>query len=46
MPDGEGALHTIRFSVVHARLDLYQFLKVIELHLRRHLAQMERHSQV
>ena len=40
LPDGEGTLHTIRFSPADARLDLYQFLGVIDLHLRRHLAQM------
>jgi len=42
LPDGEGSLHTIRFSPADARLDLYQFLGVIDLHLRRHLAQMRR----
>jgi len=41
-PSGEGSLHTIQFSPVGERLDLYQFLAVIELHLRRHLAQLER----
>lgn len=41
-PDGGGALHTIRMSVVDARLDLYQFLAVIDLHARRHARQMER----
>ena len=41
-PAGEGSLHTIRFSPADARLDLYGFLGVIELHLRRHLAQLER----
>jgi len=42
MPHGEGALHTIRMSVVGRRLDLYQYLALIELHLARHLAQLER----
>ena len=41
-PDGGGALHTIRMSVVDARLDLYQFLAVIDLHARRHVRQLER----
>jgi hypothetical protein len=41
-PAGEGSLHAIRFSPLDARLDLYQFLGVIEVHLRRHLAQIER----
>ena len=40
-PGGGGALHTIRMSVVDARLDLYQFLAVIDLHARRHLRQLE-----
>ena len=42
LPNGEGSLHTIRFSPADRRLDLYQFLAVVELHLRRHLAQLER----
>ena len=42
LPAGEGTLHRIRFSVVGQKLDLYQFLRVIDLHTRRHLAQMER----
>jgi hypothetical protein len=29
-------------SVVGARLDLYQYLRLVELHLQRHLRQMER----
>ncbi len=41
-PDGEGTLHTIRFSVVDERLDLYQYLGLIDVHLRRHLAQLRR----
>lgn len=41
-PTGGGALHTIRMSVVDARLDLYQFLAVIDLHARRHVRQLER----
>jgi len=40
--DGAGALHSIRMSVVDARLDLYGFLQVIDLHARRHVRQMER----
>jgi hypothetical protein len=41
---GEGALHTIRMSVVRGddRLDLYQFLLVIALHAERHARAMER----
>ena len=42
MREGEGALHAISMSVVGAKLDLYQFLTVIALHLERHAAQMER----
>jgi hypothetical protein len=42
LPDGEGTLHTIRFSPADAHLDLYQFLGVIDVHLRRHVAQMQR----
>ena len=38
----EGALHTVRMSVVGERLDLYQFLALVDLHLERHLAQLER----
>ena len=41
-PNGEGSLHTIRFSPADARLDLYQFSAVIELHVRRHLQQLAR----
>jgi len=41
-PRGEGALHAVRMSVVGARLDLYQFLALVDLHLERHLAQLER----
>lgn len=47
LPDGEGALHRIRMSVVGGsdgddRLDLYQFLAIIALHAERHVRQMER----
>jgi len=42
LPAGEGTLHRIRFSVVGEPLDLYQFLRVIDLHARRHLAQLRR----
>jgi len=41
-PAGAGSLHTIRFSPADTHLDLYQFLALIEIHLRRHLAQIER----
>lgn len=47
-PYGEGTLHRIRMSVVgdagaeDDRLHLYQFLAVIELHARRHRAQLAR----
>jgi hypothetical protein len=41
-PRGEGALHKVRMSVVGERLDLYQFLALVDLHLERHLAQLER----
>lgn len=42
LPSGEGALHSLRMSVVGARLDLYQYLRLVDLHLLRHLGQMER----
>lgn len=48
LPRGEGTLHRIRMSVVgdagadEDRLDLYQFLSVIELHARRHRGQLDR----
>jgi len=42
MPSGEGTLHAIAMSVVGEKLDLYQYLHLIDLHLARHLAQMER----
>jgi hypothetical protein len=42
LPHGEGALESQRMSVVGARLDLYQYLRLVELHLVRHLRQMER----
>lgn len=47
-PSGEGTLHRIRMSVVgdagaeDDRLHLYHFLAVIELHARRHGAQLAR----
>jgi len=42
LPHGEGALYSLRMSVVDARLDLYQYLRLVDLHLQRHLRQMER----
>lgn len=42
---GEGALHSVRMSVVGERLDLYQFVALVDLHLERHLAQLERAHQ-
>jgi hypothetical protein len=44
MPGGQGSLHRIRMSVVgdDDRLDLYQFLAVLALHLERHAAQARR----
>ena len=42
MPDGEGSLHAIRMSVVGRKLDLYQYLRLLDLHLARHLAQLDR----
>jgi hypothetical protein len=42
MPGGEGALHRISMSVVGARLDLYQYLGLIALHMERHARQMAR----
>ncbi len=48
LPAGEGTLHRIRMSVVgdagaaDDRLHLYQFLAVVELHARRHRAQLAR----
>jgi hypothetical protein len=43
---GEGALHRIRISVVAGddRLDLYQLLHFIALHIARHRAQLERNA--
>lgn len=44
-PRGEGTLHRIRMSMVEGdddRLDLYQFIEIVRLHARRHLAQIER----
>lgn len=44
-PGGVATLHRIRMSVVGGdddRLDLYQFLEVLRLHARRHVAQIER----
>lgn len=42
--DGRGTLHTIRLSLLEEddRLDLYQYLYFLGLHMRRHLAQIER----
>ncbi len=42
LPAGEGCLHAIGMSVVGRKLDLYQYLRLIDLHLERHLAQLER----
>jgi len=42
LPRGEGALHSIRMSVVGRRLDLYGWLRLIERHLDRHRLQLER----
>ncbi|MCE9593430.1 MAG: DinB family protein [Planctomycetes bacterium] len=46
LPAGEGALHRIRISVVgdDDRLDLYQLLHFIALHLARHCAQLARNA--
>jgi hypothetical protein len=46
MPNGEGSLHRIRMSVVGGddRLDLYQFLAVIALHMERHARAMRRNE--
>ena len=40
--DGSGALHTISMSVAGARLDLYQILAFVALHMERHARQMDR----
>jgi len=47
MPNGEGSLHHIRMSVVGGddRLDLYQFLVVIALHMERHARAMRRNEE-
>jgi hypothetical protein len=42
MPDGEGSLHSISMSVVGQKLDLYQYLTLVALHLERHGAQIDR----
>ncbi len=43
MSNGEGFLHTIRMSVRDlGRLDMYQWLRFLLMHSRRHLIQMER----
>ncbi|MFN0008387.1 MAG: DinB family protein [Planctomycetota bacterium] len=42
MSDGEGALHSISMSVVGEKLDLYQYLTLVALHLERHGAQIDR----
>lgn len=43
-PEGYGALHSIRMSVIGARLDLYGYLAVIDRHAARHLGQLARLS--
>ena len=40
--DGAGALHSISMSVAGARLDLYQLLAFVALHMERHARQMDR----
>ena len=48
MPNGEGSLHRIRMSVVVGgddRLDLYQFLAVVALHMERHARAMRRNEE-
>ena len=40
--DGAGALHAISMSVAGARLDLYQLLAFVALHMERHAWQMDR----
>lgn len=40
--DGAGGLHTISMSVAGARLDLYQILAFVALHMERHARQMDR----
>lgn len=42
LPQGEGALHAIRMSVVGRKLDLYGYLHLVDVHIARHLRQMER----
>lgn len=42
MRKGEGALHSISMSVVGEKLDLYQYLALVALHLERHGAQIDR----
>ena len=42
MPDGQGSLHSIRMSVIDARLDMYGWLGLIAVHGERHLRQLER----
>ena len=42
MRDGEGALHAIAMSVVGEKLDLYQYLTLVALHLERHGEQIDR----
>ncbi len=39
---GEGALHSVSMSVVSVRLDLYQLLAFVALHMERHAAQIDR----
>lgn len=45
LPSGEGTLHRIRMSVVDRRLDLYQYLRVVELHAARHVDQIDRAAE-
>ena len=42
MRDGEGALHAVSMSVVGGKLDLYQYLALVALHLERHGEQIDR----
>jgi hypothetical protein len=47
LPAGHGTQHRIRMSVVgdDARLDLYEYLHVIALHVERHVRQIERNAE-
>ncbi|HMQ55675.1 MAG TPA: DinB family protein [Anaerolineae bacterium] len=43
MPNGAGALYTVRMSVQDlGKLDMYQWLYFLALHAQRHLVEMER----